>query len=300
VRTASRVNRGLLVVAVLVTFITGPLAWFMWFRDRASAVSVFLLGLSLGPCLAVYAAVPRKRKRAARLFVLAAGGLSILALSLLGSVELDLEGFFMLLFAGTIGAAVFHTLITVIAGPMLFGRLLCGWGCWRAMVLEFLPVGRGQGRRKGIWRLLPLAGLAASVAAATVSVFVLGHQAGGTPVRLHGASVASVAAIAATYYVASIGMALALKDRRAFCKYLCPSGAIMRLTARKSLARMAAKPGGCDDCGACTRVCPMDIDVGAIVGSGAHVPGGECILCQRCAHACPTGALHLEFTIQAR
>jgi polyferredoxin len=191
-------------------------------------------------------------------------------------------------------------LITVIAGPMLFGRLLCGWGCWRAMVLELLPAGRGEGRRKGIWRLLPLAGLAASVAAAAVSVFVLGHRAGGTPARMHGASVASVAVIAATYYFASIGMALALKDRRAFCKYLCPSGAILRLTARKSLARMAARPEVCNDCAACTRACPMDIDVCAIVGAGSRVPGGDCILCQRCAHACPTGALHLEFTIQNR
>ena len=57
-------------------------------------------------------------------------------------MNLDLEGFFMLLLLGTGGAAVGHTMIMVIAGPMLFGRVLCGWGCWRSMILELLPAGR--------------------------------------------------------------------------------------------------------------------------------------------------------------
>jgi ferredoxin len=42
------------------------------------------------------------------------------------------------------GPAIGHTMITTIVGPLIFGRILCGWGCWRAMVLERLPVGKGD------------------------------------------------------------------------------------------------------------------------------------------------------------
>ena len=79
------------------------LAWsaaaFLWLRlgERAFAVSVFGLSLSPGPCLAAYALVPGARKQAARRVVLFTGGLSIMAFSLLGAANMDLEGFFMLL-----------------------------------------------------------------------------------------------------------------------------------------------------------------------------------------------------------
>lgn len=294
---APGVNRKVLTFAVAFTFAAWPLAWVLWFStgDPAFAISVFLLGLSLGPCLAVYEMMPATLRQAARRLVLLTGGSSILALSLIGAMELDLEGFFMLLFAGTMGAAIGHTLITVIAGPMLFGRFLCGWGCWRAMIIEFLPLGRGEGRRRGAWTLLPFAGLAACVAGVAASVFIFGHKAAGTPSAMHGTKVAPVAGVIALYYIASIGIAFALKDQRAFCKYLCPSAVILRYTARTSLARIAARPGVCNECGTCTRQCPMDIPIAAIVRSGGRVPSGECILCQRCAHACPLGALHLTF-----
>lgn len=88
---------------------------------------LFLLGLSLGPCLAVYALVLIPRKLLARRVVLSARHLSIMAFSLLGAANMDLEGFFMLLFSGTMGAAVGHTLVTLILGPLLFGRFLCRW-----------------------------------------------------------------------------------------------------------------------------------------------------------------------------
>ncbi len=89
------------------------------------------------------------------------------------------------------------------------------------------------------------------------------------------------------YYAASIGLALALKDQRAFCKYLCPSSAILRWTSRPALLRVAARPEACDGCGACTRACPMDIEVAPLALAGRRIGSGECVLCQRCVQACP-------------
>jgi ferredoxin len=269
----------------------------LWLRgERAFAVSTFALGLSLGPCLAGYLSAPVGLKQLQRRVVLAAGGISILAPALLGRVDLDLEGFFMLLFTGTMGVAVGHTAATVLVGPLAFGRAVCGWACWRSMVLELLPFQTSPGRRRGAWSLLPLVGLAASAGAAAFSVFALGLKPGGTLALLHAESVLPIAVVCAVYLVAAVGMALALRDARAFCKYLCPSGAILRWTSRTSLARMAARLDECSACGACSRACPMDVDVASFVGEGRRVASGDCILCQRCAHACPTGALRLTFT----
>lgn len=135
---SNKPSRALLIVASVFTCSALPGAAVLWFSlgERAFATSLFLMGISMGPCLAVYAVVSVARKQLARRVILLTGGLSIVAFSVLGAANLDLEGFFMLLFAGTMGAAIGHTLITTIVGPMLFGRLLCGWGCCRAMVLE--------------------------------------------------------------------------------------------------------------------------------------------------------------------
>jgi len=289
----TRHNRAVILASMVITCVTFPLAAFLWLanRDFAFAVSIFLLGLSLGPCLAAYGFAPLRAKQRMRRLVLLTGGLSIMALSVLGAMNLDLEGFFMLVLSGTAGAAVGHTMVTVIAGPMLFGRFLCGWGCWRSMILELLPFGHGPGRRAGNWRFLPYVGLSASIVAA-VFLLAIGHHPGGVPPNLRGDSLVPILVGFGVYYLASIGLAFALQDQRAFCKYLCPSSAILRLTSRLSVTKMAFRED-CNACGTCSRVCPMDIDVAAYAARGRRVTSGECILCQRCAHACPTGALHL-------
>jgi polyferredoxin len=286
-----------LAIAILVTCLTWPLATALWLvlGQKALAVSVFGLGLSLGPCLAGYALVRKARKQAWRRLVLFTGGLSIMVFSVLGRASVDLEGFFMHLLTGTVGAAVGHTLVTLIVGPLVFGRFLCGWGCWRAMVLELLPIGRSAGRRGGLWRILPLAGLAASIGSAALAAFVLGERPGGLPGTPEMASLTAIAAGFVVYYVSSIGLAFGLRDQRAFCKYLCPSSAILRVTSRLSLVKMATRKELCDGCGACSRVCPMDIRVAWYAEAGRRVTTGDCILCQRCAHACPKGALGLSF-----
>jgi polyferredoxin len=112
---------------------------------------------------------------------------------------------------------------------------------------------------------------------------------------MRGNSVWCVAAGVAVYYAAAIALALALHDQRAFCKYLCPTGFILRWTSRPALLHVSARAEACTGCEACTKVCPMDIPVGARVRMGTRIGQGDCILCQRCVMSCPAGALKTSF-----
>jgi polyferredoxin len=163
------------------------------------------------------------------------------------------------------------------------------------MVLERLPVGKGSGRRKGVWVWTPLVGVVVSFAAAALFALVLDFSPGGAPGHTHGGSVWRVAAGVAVYYAAAIALALALHDQRAFCKYLCPTGFILRWTSRPALLHISAQAEACTGCGACTKACPMDIPVAECVRMGTSIGKGDCILCQRCVVSCPTGALKTIF-----
>lgn len=51
---------------------------------------------------------------------------------------------------GTIGvfAALGHYLVAKIIGPLVVGRLWCGWGCWTFAFLNLLPFKRSKGKAK--------------------------------------------------------------------------------------------------------------------------------------------------------
>jgi ferredoxin-type protein NapH len=283
-----RVSRAVLVYSAIALLVFWPLAAVVLFRGNALGLALALFGSGLqGLCLAGYAFARTDRKQWWRWLVMATGGLGILMFSLVDAVNLDLDGFFELLLLGTAGAAIGHTMVTTIVGPLIFGRILCGWGCWRAMVLERLPVGKGSGRRKGAWVWTPVAGVAISFAVAALFALAPGHTRGN--------SVWSIAAGVAVYYTAAIALALALHDQRAFCKYLCPTGFILRWTSRRALLHVSARAEACTECEECTNVCPMDIPVAARVRMGTSIGKGDCILCQRCVESCPTGALKTSF-----
>lgn len=69
---------------------------------------------------------------------------------------------------------------------------------------------------------------------------------------------------------------------RAFCRFMCPLGAIYGLFARISLLGVKVDAGKCTDCGRCVSHCKVDI---------RHVGDHECIQCGGCIGECPTGAI---------
>ncbi len=292
-----RVNRALLVVSTLAIVGFWPLATVVLLQGNTPglAICLFVMGISQGLFLAAYAFARADRKQWWRWLILVTTGAGILVFMVVDAVNLDIDGFFELLLVGIIGPAIGHTIITTLAGPLIFGRILCGWGCWRAMVLERLPFGTGTGRRHGIWGWTPLVGVAISLAVAVWLVQAPESQSGAAHGHVAGNSFWSVAAGVAVYYAASLGLALVLRDQRAFCKYLCPAGFMMRWTSRPALLHISALAEACNECGVCTDVCPMDIPLAARAKNGGRMNDGYCILCQRCVEICPTGALKTVF-----
>lgn len=72
---------------------------------------------------------------------------------------------------------------------------------------------------------------------------------------------------------------------RAFCRFLCPLGAIYGLFARIAVVGVKVEAPKCTGCGRCTAQCPMDV---------RRVGDHECIHCGRCIDVCPTKAISLK------
>lgn len=69
---------------------------------------------------------------------------------------------------------------------------------------------------------------------------------------------------------------------RAFCRFICPLGAIYGLFSRLSLLGVKVSPSQCTHCGRCVAQCPMDIK---------RVGDHECIHCGACVAVCPEKAI---------
>lgn len=91
------------------------------------------------------------------------------------------------------------------------------------------------------------------------------------------------------YYIVGIVLAFALKDNRAFCKYICPITVFLKPMSYFSLLRIRCDESKCVSCGKCKKVCPMNVDM--TDNSRKRENATECILCFECTKACPKGAL---------
>ena len=242
----------------------------------------FLLNFGyIGLCLGIGLALSAARKAYARVFIQFAVGAYILVfLGLICRENMQIEGFRYYLFSGVIGAGTLHYAIAKIFGPFLFGRGWCGYACWTAMVLDLLPYKHPHGsrRRIGFIRYIVF-----GLSLALVSVlFLLGKATSSVMFRLfiYGNIV---------YYAVGIALAVAFRDNRAFCKYICPVTVFLKPASRYSLLRIHCDEGRCIRCGKCLEVCPMDVEVNN--DSRSRKNATECILCHNCTRACPVKAL---------
>jgi len=214
------------------------------------------------------------------------------------SPVLSLEG----LAAGVVtGSLVMFGLLFVAA--LVLGRAFCAWVCPAGAVQELVLRFRGRAVRRLRIRWIKWVIWAPWVAALVfVAVRAHGvHAVSLTWMTWNGISVTDLASLIALIAVAGLmaGLALAI-GRRGACHTVCWMAPFMIL-ARKlrnlfgwPSLRLASEKQACHSCGACTRSCPMSIDVQALVNA-EHPESSDCILCGSCGDGCPHGAIRLTF-----
>ena len=77
---------------------------------------------------------------------------------------------------------------------------------------------------------------------------------------------------------------------RPFCRYVCPLGAVYGMFNKISFYRFKIDQKKCTGCGACQKVCKLDIPVFEKPNSA------DCIRCGDCKAACPHGAISCAFS----
>lgn len=220
-------------------------------------------------------------KYARRIAQFLVGAYMLVYLGLMCNENMQIEGFWYYLFTGVFEAATIHYAVAKIFGPLIFGRGWCGFACWTAMILDLFPYKIPQQPRKK-WGWIRYITFVLSFI--FVSGLFLAQVKNMEQIMFWLFLIGNI-----LYYIVGIFLAFALKDNRAFCKYICPITVFLKPASYFSLLRIKCDKSKCVSCGKCKKVCPMNVDV--TDNSRKRKNGTECILCLECKNICPKNAL---------
>lgn len=208
--------------------------------------------------------------------------------------------FYDLLASGTIVKKVHESSVVLgLAGvflALLFGPVICGWVCPFGSVQEWLGKLGRKILKKRYNNLLPprldkvLRYLRYAVLAwvlwATASAGKLVFQDVDPYYALFNFWTGEVTV--AAFAILGLTLLLSLAVERPFCKYACPYGAFQGIFNLFRVFGIKRNPATCISCKACSRACPMNIDVMAKKTVRDH----QCISCLECSSeaACPVAS----------
>jgi polyferredoxin len=281
-----------LAAITLSGWVLGLLCWLILVQPFLGFLLAYI-GTFAGTGIGLYIAAPKPKRNIVRRLVILELGVLLFGLALARGwqrIDIQLEGAWFALAVGVVQATVIHYLLAKIIGPVLFGRVWCGWACWTAMVLDQLPFKRSPGRVKVLgWGRLGHFGL--SLALVLALVFGFGYQLINSP----SSAIVWFVAGNVLYYSLGIGLAFVFKDNRAFCKYACPISVPLKLSSRLAMVRIQGDASKCNRHQECEAVCPMDIDITEYLQRNERIRSSECILCLNCVNVCPENALSISF-----
>ena len=268
------------LIPVLMLVIFESIAVTLWLaKDNIFYLfnfSYIVASISLGIFLFI-----RGNRHARRMVQLLVGLYMLVYLGLICRENMQIEGFWYYLFTGVFEAATIHYAVAKIFGPLLFGRGWCGYACWTAMVLDFLPYKAPKSPRKKIGWIRYITFAASLIFVASLFLAKVTNM---EQIMFRAFIVGNI-----LYYAVGIILAFVLKDNRAFCKYICPITVFLKPMSYYSRVRVKCDEDKCISCGKCKKVCPMDVDV--TDNSRKRLNGTECILCMECVKNCPKDAL---------
>ena len=258
-------------------------------------ITVLHLGIFTAGPMALYGILSKKRKVIGhRISFFMVGMMLLIGMGIFGRINIQIEGFFFYLLAGIYGGTVIHYLVAKVLGPIVLQRSWCAWGCWTLTILDLFPFKRSPGRLSNHkkWGTLRHVHFALSLGLVLTLWYGFGYSISEQQWDIK--AFYWVLAGNVFYYVTAIALAYKLKDNRAFCKYVCPITLFLKLSSIFSILRIKGNSDHCNECGACEKLCPMDIRISQYIKSEKRVLSTECILCMNCITACPTNALQVS------
>jgi polyferredoxin len=187
-------------------------------------------------------------------------------------------------------SAVFIMLIALLIGLVLTGKSFCGWICPLGSIQQGLGwIGQHLWPRaynkvpRWLERILQylkwavLAWVLVQTARSTTLVF----QDWDPYYNLYRIWTDEVAI--SGYVVTGLTVLLALFIPRPFSRYACPLGAFNGIFNSFSFISIKRDAQTCNDCGRCSKVCPVNIDLCA----SATIRNIECTRCLKCIDVCP-------------
>lgn len=265
-------------IIMLIIFETVAITLWLTKDNLFYLLNFSYIGCSIALGLTLYIKEYRHARRVTQLLV---GTYMLIYLGIISNENMQIEGFWYYLFTGVFEAATIHYAVAKIFGPLIFGRGWCGYACWTAMILDFLPYKVAEQPRKKIGWIRYIVFVASLI---FVSTLFLAHVGNIEKIMFWAFIVGNT-----LYYVAGIFLAFLFKDNRAFCKYICPITVFMKPMSYFSLFRVKCDTSKCISCGKCKKVCPMDVDI--TDNSRKRKNGTECIMCFECTKVCPKKAL---------
>lgn len=194
---------------------------------------------------------------------------------------------------------------------MLLGRFICGWICPFGFIQDLLhkiPVFKKTKNLPGHKKLIYLKYVVLALMVIILPMAIRNSSGMGAPwfceyICPSGTLLGGIPLAIANETVRSeirwrfflkLGILLAvilaaIKAYRPFCKYLCPLGALYSLANPVSVYRFSVDKDKCIRCGACNKVCGMDVKIWETPNSP------ECIRCGKCKAVCPKGAIETSF-----
>jgi polyferredoxin len=217
--------------------------------------------------------------------------------------SIGIEAFFSGLARGVLNAGFVFWILTFISA-LLLGRAFCGWFCWFGGYLELIEWGIGDKLKIKIPRrillylgVIPFVALALKVYSALLVVWMeRGFPAVFTfnlaDVEPWGGQQTGISIVLTLILYGPV--LLFVFGRKAWCRYLCPIGALLKMFGAAKIWGVRLVNNDCIACGKCNRVCDMQVDVMGHLNSHGEVSSSDCIVCLKCTEACPTDAIALS------